>query len=55
MQKINFTGSLGEEATIYFDIGKAKKNYICKKYYKKKKLKKKVILSNVRILLLWNY
>ena len=55
MQKINFTGSLGEEVTIYFDIGKAKKNYICKKYYKKKKLKKKLILSNVRILLLWNY
>ena len=45
MQKINFTGSLGEEATIYFDIGKAKKNYICKKYYKKKKIKKKNISS----------
>ena len=45
MQKINFTGSLGEEATIYFDIGKAKKIIYVKNIIKKKKLKKKNISS----------
>ena len=31
MQTINFTGGLGEEATIYFNIAKAKKQLYMKK------------------------